>query len=157
MLLNILLWINSNKCISWSIPLEGVLSVSVLRRQILSQTEVSVAFAKTCILPKWHLTKTKFLPFLSLVFYWTSVPYWQPCHANHLELGITWLLVFLMQRQKSLCWWKLWLHAFKHVLGAWFTKLSHRLASSQGVHRHFLSLRRKGLKKGKAWNMKVLR
>lgn len=47
-------------------PSEGVLSVSVLRHQILSQMEVAVAFAKTPILPKWHLTKTKFL---SLVFY----------------------------------------------------------------------------------------
>jgi len=50
----------------------------------------------------------------------------------------------------------LWLPAFKHALGASFTKLLHRLASNHGVQPHLLCLGRKGLERGKAWNMKVL-
>lgn len=156
LLLNILLRINSNKHISWFIPLKSVFNVSVHRQKILSKTSGSV-FAKASILPKWLITKTKFLLFLSLVFYWTSIPYWQPCHANHLEPGDRLASSFLDTETKvSMVMEIASLHEFSHSLGAWITILSYRLGCSQIVHPHYFSLGRKGSETGKAWNMNVL-
>lgn len=157
LLLNILLRINSNKYISWVILLRSVFSAAVHRQYILSKTKVGVVFAQESILPKWHFTKSKFLLFLSLVSYWTSIPYWQSCHAKHLEPGDHLAPGFLdTEPTVSVVMEIACLHEFSHSLGAWFTKLSYRLGCSLSAHPHFFSTGRKGSETGIAWNMKVM-
>lgn len=100
--------------------------------------------------PKWHLTKTQVSPvskpcillnFSSILAVLLSKP---PGAGDHLASG------FLDAETKvPMLMEILWLHAFKHALGAWFTKLSYRLASGQGVYPQFLSLGRKQLERGK--------